>query len=754
MCRAHKPDPDLRIAQRLMRARTDHQNGNTAAARRAYEQVLSRSPDHPDALYLLGLLEYREGRPGEAVSLILSAIAQQPAHAMAHAGLAQIYQDQHDHLRAVSHFSRALEAASGDANILQGLGLSLYKLGRLAEAERAFLSAIKHQPELAVAHNNLGNLQQQRGEYAAAMRSYQRCLDSNPGFAQAHNNLGVLHQARGRFSAAIRYFEAALSLQPDYVEALNNMGAVRLQLAVLPQALAVFKRAMQLQPTFATAAVNAAMALHQLGEHLQSRKTLDSVLQQMPDDPGVHWVRAVAELESVYQSRSHLDASRQRYADRLQDVLGRVDRASIAQRASMASLLNSMSPYLLPYQGRDDVELQRIAAKITQVVGGATPPPERTERQSRNAELRIGIVSGFFYDHSNWKIPIQGWLQALIRRYEVHAYYTGRREDQATREARKSVSHFTAGLSMPEFARLISGDQIDILIYPEIGMNPVTRMLAARRLAPLQCVSWGHPLSSGLPEMDCFLSSDLMEPDVADQHYSERLIRLPGLSFTWVPPEQTAVLAGKESFGFCERDVVYLCVQNLSKYLPQHDDLLLQIVRRQPLAKLVFIESEAAVNMALQSRLRATFGAASIDFDRHIRFLPRLDRDRYAALNRIADVFLDTPGWSGCNSTLEALWCDLPVVTLPGGLMRARHSVAIYRAMQYTELIALDEAHYVELAVRLGEDHAWREQQRARIAVSKFRVINDRAPSEALAACLPALLAQFGVSPNASVARD
>ena len=117
----------------------------------------------------------------------------------------------------------------------------------------------------------------------------------------------------------------------------------------------------------------------------------------------------------------------------------------------------------------------------------------------------------------------------------------------------------------------------------------------------------------------------------------------------------------------------------------------------------------------------------------HLLFLPRLKRDEYHALNLLADVFLDTPQWSGCNSSLEALSCDLPIVTLPGDFMRGRHTAAFYRKMQYDTLIADNEAHYIELAVRLALEKGWRETQRQQVTKCKHRLIDDDEPVQALA---------------------
>lgn len=347
--------------------------------------------------------------------------------------------------------------------------------------------------------------------------------------------------------------------------------------------------------------------------------------------------------------------------------------------------------------------------------------------------VRVGVVSGYFHDHSNWKAPIHGWLRHMGEGIELHGYYTGFRNDRATRVARSLLHRFHQGKSGEQLAELIVKDAVDVLIYPEVGMHPVTARLAAQRLAPVQCASWGHPVTTGLPTMDYFLSSDLMEPDGAQSAYRETLVRLPGLSFTCEAPDyRTRHAASRAQFGLGDDEIVYLCVQNLSKYLPRFDGLLAAIAGNVKGSRLVFIEGPGDTTEIFRTRLRAAFDEAGVLFDRHVSFLPRLDRDRYHALNRVADIFLDTPEWSGCNSTLEALACDVPVVTLPGTWMRGRHSYAFYRRMDFDALTARDESHYIELAVRLGTDPRWRATQRQRIAQATTRLYGDPEPVRAL----------------------
>src|SRR5690606_19271467 len=89
---------------------------------------------------------------------------------------------------------------------------------------------------------------------------------------------------------------------------------------------------------------------------------------------------------------------------------------------------------------------------------------------------------------------------------------------------------------LPRARAAIAEAELDILHYPEIGMDHMAYFLGFARLATLQTMAWGHPITSGLPTIDLFLSVAEMEPPGADTHYSEKLIPLRGLSFTVEPP--------------------------------------------------------------------------------------------------------------------------------------------------------------------------------------------------------------------------
>jgi predicted O-linked N-acetylglucosamine transferase (SPINDLY family) len=274
---------------------------------------------------------------------------------------------------------------------------------------------------------------------------------------------------------------------------------------------------------------------------------------------------------------------------------------------------------------------------------------------------------------------------------------------------------------------MIIGDAPHVLIYPEVGMDPVSAQLAAQRLAPVQCNSWGHPDTSGFPTLDYYLSSDLMEPPNGQDHYSERLVRLPNLSIYYDEPDPQAA---KSSGHLASRPetAVYWCGQSLFKYLPQYDQVFPRIAREVGDCRFVFIQHHRGehVGELFRKRLERSFADLGLNYDDYCLLLPRLDPQKFVATIGQCDIILDSIGWSGCNSTLESLCHDLPIVTMSGALMRGRHSAAILRMMAVTETITETVDDYVSTAVRLARDESWRVAIKHKIAKNKYRIYRDK----------------------------
>lgn len=176
--------------------------------------------------------------------------------------------------------------------------------------------------------------------------------------------------------------------------------------------------------------------------------------------------------------------------------------------------------------------------------------------------------------------------------------------------------------------------------------------------------------------------------------------------------------------------VGYWCAQSLPKYLPQFDDVFPRIAAEVPGCQFIFIEfgGGRGVTEMFKARLARAFEAFGLDAGGHCVFLPRLAPDRFAAAIGRCDIVLDGIGWSGCNSILESLVHNLPIVTYAGKMMRGRHAAAILQMMNIRDTTLGSVEEYVATAVALGRDPAKRKDLSARIAAGKYRVYGDLEP--------------------------
>jgi predicted O-linked N-acetylglucosamine transferase (SPINDLY family) len=347
----------------------------------------------------------------------------------------------------------------------------------------------------------------------------------------------------------------------------------------------------------------------------------------------------------------------------------------------------------------------------------------------------VGFASAYLHMHSVSKTH-GGWIAGLDRsRFAVFGYQFSPARDAVSDRLAACCDRFTRGMAdVATWRARILADAPHALIYLDIGMEQTAVRLAALRLAPVQCTTWGHPDTSGLPTMDYYLSSEAMEPLDGDAHYTERLVRLPNLGIHYTPPLDQGGVTSRATLGLRDDAVAYLCCQSLSKYLPRDDAVWPRIAAAVPAAQFLFLSAPGGNgDAAFRARLQRAFAGAGLDWQRHCVLAPPVPHTEFPALLRATDVFLDSIGWSGCNSTLEAVACDLPVVTTPTALMRGRHSAAILACMGLAHRVAADTDGYVDAAVRLA-DPAERAGFVAELRAARSRVFADPAPLRALEA--------------------
>jgi protein O-GlcNAc transferase len=444
-------------------------------------------------------------------------------------------------------------------------------------------------------------------------------------------------------------------------------------------------------------------------------------------------------LPILYDSTAHIAHCRDRFTQGLKRVDERLTLEAPEQRRDALEAICHHVNFLLPAQGQDDKQLQeQYAALVQRIMLANVPDWTRAPAASPprpNRRIRIGYVSAHFHDHSVSRTYV-GWLEEHDQeKFEIFSYYVGSETDHVTEQARRASHHFLHSPGDPVRTRSQAlSDELDIAVFLDVGMHPVMTQLSTSRLAPVQCAGWGHPMTTGSMAVDYFLSSELMESHESDAHFSERLIRLPGIGVCYHRPLfPRALLDGsRSSIGLGTDRTVYLCGQRPHKYLPQHDDVFPEIAEAVPAAQFVFLSPSDSISRSLKRRLDIAFSKLRLTAEDHCLVLPERGRMDYWNLNLASDVFLDSFEWSGFNTTMEAAACGLPVVTVPGRFMRGRHGHAILTQLEVPDTIARDKADYVAIATRLGRNRAWRRQIAGRMQTNRDRLYSDRRSVTAL----------------------
>ena len=711
-----------------------YEAGKTDEAELQCRKILKAKPDYADALQLLGGILLRRKNYEEAEKVVLQAIALDGQAPEFHNDLGNIY-----------------------------MALDKFEL-----AEKCFRKALDLQPTFADPMANLGALLAMRGKQKEAAGAYQKALELTPYRPEILYNFGLLLTAMSKPEQAIEHFGKALLLKPYAPEVLTGMAEAYKKLGKFDEAVAAarkameraphnalpllvlgdiyrdqdqyenaadfYRRALVINPDFADAHQRLGLTLHRQGETDEARSHLRTAIKLDPENLHTRIVNCMVQIPLVHRTTEEIAQARENYRMALEELCQIADLTNPVMLDRARNLIGSDQPFYLAYQGEDDRELQSIYGDFVVRVLSAcfpdwagkqpSPPPLKP-----GEPIRVGIVSGFFYRHSVWKIPVKGWVENLNREeFQLYGYYTNRINDEQTEIAKKSFYKFTENLPAQEdWLKCIADDRLHIIIFPDIGMDPVAPRLAAFRLAPVQCVSLGHPDTTGFPTIDYFLSSDLMEPENGQDHYCEKLVRLPNLSIYYEPLDTSAAPVSRAHFGLRDDIPLFICTQSLFKYLPQYDEVFPRIAIETGSCQFAFIGNHRSSTLGERflQRLETAFLRFNLRMADYVKMVPHLDTAHYRAFNQLADVFLDSIGWSGHNTTMEALACNLPVVTMPGKLMRGRHTHAILKMMNISETEGGNMDEYVAIAARLAKEPAWREEISKKIARNRHLAYRD-----------------------------
>jgi len=728
-----------------------HKAGQIEAARAAYQKILEQDDSHADVWHFLGVSSHQLGRNEEALAQIGRAIALNDKNAAYHAnrGLALRGLGRLD--EAAAAFERAVTLRPSDAAALFNLGaarleqnrpqaaqlcldqarslgrtdanayvrlsVAYRKLGRYEDAIAAAQTALELAPDSAPALGALGNAHREAGDLPAARQALERAVETDPNSPAAQNNLGIVLEQMGEPEAARGRYEQALTLDPEFAEAHTNLGNLLKASGDIEAAVAYYEQAVAENPELPAAHVSLAKAHKDRGDHQQAAQHFNRAAALAPNSP-LDELRQLALGPTVFRDHDHVAeyrASLSQQLARLRGAGARLDPSRLATSAVEPPLaLQFLDGNLRPLKEAYARVFQGVVPR--EFASGDTGAP-----QQGAARLGLVVTPGHEMGFLRHFAPLLPQLASDDCRVTLIGGAGG---------LRYMAGHLNAPaidlLPLPgrydQMLAAIRAAALDVLYYWEVGSDSTNYFLPLARLAPVQCASFGIQVTTGIPTVDVYASSQTVEGPAYQDHYSERLLLVDGLLSYQEPLPLPAKFLPRESFDIRPHEHFYACPQQLGKFHPDFDRLLKGILEADPRAAIVVVEDRFGVAAEqLRERLVRTLGKDA----KRLRWRPRQSPESYRSLIAAADLLLDPPHFSGMNTTYDALSFGRPVVTLPSEFQRGRYTLGCYRAMQVEDCVAHDEESYVQIAVKLGADRDYRESIVQKLTSARRRLFYD-----------------------------
>ncbi|MEP7305708.1 MAG: hypothetical protein ABJA98_09335 [Acidobacteriota bacterium] len=332
-------------------------------------------------------------------------------------------------------------------------------------------------------------------------------------------------------------------------------------------------------------------------------------------------------------------------------------------------------------------------------------PPLPIEPFDGSRPLRVGYVCSF------WEATaIRFMLLPVLKRHDRHRviaclYLSGPlRTGETWRELYEphaALVRDVERLSDREFVELTRADRIDVLVDLN-GHSGINRYAAmASRCAPVQAVYLNYTSTTAVPNIDYVIGDRWSPPPDTEHTFTERVERVSGCFFSFdysddsrLPPVSPApvVRSGRVTFG---------CFGAGTKINGSLVDWWCRILRAVPHASL-FIRNFELSPEDNRRALARQFIDRGIDTAR-LRLVGKGTRQEVVSAYADVDLALDTYPYCGGNTTAEALWQGVPVVTLRGPRFSSSYGASLLHAAACPELIAHSVDEYIELAVELAQ---------------------------------------------------
>ncbi len=706
-------------------------------------------------------LEFKQqGKFNEAIKLYQQALILDKNNSAFYHDLASIYLTKGDYLQALETVKIALNIDNSKVLYYITLGQILEKLEEIKELNFNLNQSINLTKEKVFAFLGLGDFLVRDHKYKEAVEIYKQALILKQKDTTILAKIAQAFELDHNIDQALLYYGYVEVCQENYASALpkfeaffkHNIGNGFDYTALADcyhktdqenKAKLTYLEGLEKYPDHEYLYLYFILFLQQFGYTENDLLLVNQYLENMPHNlTGKLEVKRL--LPIVYNTPEEIIFHNKRFQEYLNYLDDLIKSQILYEPKNLNYALqsiNSKTNFYLIYQDQYQIYKDQqqqygnfvhhvMSLKYPNYIQSLTMPS-----LTNQGKIKIGYLSDQIGNSSASKWII-GWLEKCNRnKFEIYIYATSKRivQGELTDKIKNLADYFYyIPDDLEATCTQILKNQLHILVYLAIGMWAETTQLASLKLAPIQCTTWGHPSTSGLPTIDYYLSGDLIESENAQEYYTETLIRLPNLGISYPKPIIFEVTKTRKDVNLSDDKIIYLSCQAIFKYLPQFDYIFPEIALKVPKAQFLFIlrkgyfdQQRIILVEKFKTRLRKAFISVNLNINDYCLFLPQQNGQDYLNLLSFSDVFLDTLAFSGGHTSFDAIACNLPIVTCPGKLMFGRQSYGILKMLKVEETIASNEQEYIDISVKLGLDHDFRNKIKEKIKHNQNFLFDD-----------------------------
>lgn len=606
------------------------------------------------------------------------------------------------------------------------LGVALGMKGQPMLAKEFLQKATAIEPNNFFAQFNCAKSLVDSGNDKEAIFYNENAVKIDPSNKEGWMSYGFTLKNLKFYSKSLECYNRALNIDPNYLEALVNISDVLILENKYLEALAILDRALLVTSSTNNILNNKFEALIWLNRgvafsklFLKKEDALFCYNQAINIDSDCH-LAYYNKFELLMAMDLHEEAllSIKKIINSHQEknfILGDYIKAKMclcdwsSLNEDMAKLINEVKDNKLPVQPWmllgfvDDPDSQLILTKNYIQHNYSSNIIKGSVLKIRNKKIRLAYYSTDFKMHAVAFLLTQMLEEHDKDSFEIFAFSfcPHLERDRYQKRIINSVDKFifSENLSDLEIVNLSKELNIDIAIDLNGHTGSSRTGIFENRVAPIQINYLGYPSTMGSSFIDYIIADPIIISDKNKPFFTEKIVFLP---HTYQCNDNKKIIEKKKSrleFGLKEDQFVFCSFNNSYKITPKIFNAWMEILSKTENSVMWILVDNTLSSKNLQ--LEAEKNGVSRD---RLIFSERVDISAHLSRLPLADLFLDTSPYNAHTTASDALFMNLPVLTLIGESFQARVCASLLTAIGIPELITHSLEQYKNVAIELANN--------------------------------------------------